>query len=132
MMMQRFASASAVAAVAIALAAGALRLNFVPDLESRYLLTSFWCLAPLAWGLWAMLIPTSWLPQRLPLWGAILGLIAGLLVVLVLDLPARVAGEPLPPWLRGGAVLLLSVVYYVLWLLVRRAYRTLTAPSPAA
>jgi protein-S-isoprenylcysteine O-methyltransferase Ste14 len=131
-MMQRFASASAVASVAIALAAGGLRLNPVPSLESRYLLVSIWCVVPLAWGLWAMLTPKSWLPQRLPRWGAILGLIAGLLVVFVLDLPAQFRGEPLPAWLRGVGVLLAIGIYYLLWLLVRRAYRALAAPSPTA
>jgi hypothetical protein len=127
-MIQRFASASAVASVLIALAAGALRLSLVPTLESRYLVTSIWCVLPLAWGLWAMLTPESWLPQRLPLWGAILGLIAGLLVVFVLDLPGQVRGEPFPTWLRGIGVLLAIGIYYLLWLLVQRAYQALTAP----
>ena len=126
-MIQRFASASVVAAVLIALAAGGLRLSAGPDLESRYLLTSIWCVVPLAWGLWAMLTPKSWLPERLPLWGAILGLIDGLLEVFVLDL---FRGEPLP--LLGIAVLLEIIMYYLLWLPVQRAYQALTAPSPAA
>ncbi len=64
-MIQRFASASAVASVLIALASGGLRLSSVPDLETRYLFTSLWCLVPLAWGLWAMLTPRSCFPQRL-------------------------------------------------------------------
>ena len=131
-MMQRFASASAVASVLIALAAGGLGLNPVPNLESRYLLTTLWCVVPLAWGLWAILTPKSWRPQRMPLWGAILGSIAGLWAVLVLDLPARVRGEPLPTWLRGIGVLLAAGVYYLLWLVVRRTYKALTAPLPTA
>ena len=128
-MMKRFAAASAVASVLIALAAGCLRLIPVPTLESRYLATSILCVGPLAWGLWAMLTPKSWLPERLPLWGAILGLIAGLLEVFVLDLPAF-RGEPLP--LLGIVVLLEIIMYYLLWLPVQRAYQALTAPSPAA
>jgi len=131
-MLQRFASASAVASVLIALAAGGLRWNPVPSLESRYLITSIWCVMPLAWGLWAMLTPKSWLPQHLPRWGAVLGLIAGLLALFVLDLPARLRGEPTPDWLRGVGVPLVIGIYYLLWLLVRRAYRALTAPSPTA
>ena len=131
-MIQRFATATAVASVLIALAAGGLRLSPVSNLESCYLLTSFWCVLPLAWGLWAMLTPNSWMPHRLPLWGAILGLIAGLLAVFVLDLPAQFRGEPLPTWLRGIGVLLAIGIYYLLWLLVQRAYQALTAPSPAA
>ena len=63
-MMQRFAAASAVASVLIALAAGGLRLIPVPTLESRYLATSICCVVPLAWGLWAMLTPKSWLPVQ--------------------------------------------------------------------
>ena len=129
-MIQRFASASAVASVVIALGAGGLRLNPVPNLESRYLLTSIWCGVPLAWGLWAMLTPKIWHPQRLPLWGAILGLIAGLLAAIVLDLPARFRGEPLPAWVGGVGVLLAIGGYYLLWLLVRWVYRALTAPWP--
>jgi len=129
-MIQRFASASAVASVVIALGAGSLRLNPVPNLDSRYLLTSIWCVVPLAWGLWAMLTPKSWHPRRTPLWGAILGLIAGLWAVLVLDLPARFRGEPVAAWVGGVGVLLAIGGYYLLWLLVRWVYRALTAPSP--
>lgn len=126
-MLQRFASASAVASVVIAAAAGILRVPPVPDLETRYLATSLWCMVPLVWGLWAMLMPASWLPQRLPLWGAILGLIAGLLGVFVLNLPARISGVPMPAWTKALAVLLAIGLYYLLWLLVRRAYRALAA-----
>jgi len=129
-MIQRFASASAVASLLIALGVGGLRLTPVSSLESCYLLTSIWCVVPLAWGLWAMLTPKGWHPQRMPLWGAILGLIAGLLAVLVLDLPARFRGEPVPAWVGGAGVLLAVGAYYLLWLLVRRLYRALTAPSP--
>jgi len=124
-MIQRFASASAVASVVIAVAAGILRVLPVPDLETRYLATSLWCAVPLAWGLWAMLMPGSWLPQRLPLWGAILGLLAGLLGVFVLNLPARISGVPMPAWTQALAVLLAIGIYYLLWLPVRRAYRAL-------
>jgi hypothetical protein len=124
-MMQRFASASAVASVVIAVAAGILRVPPVPDLETRYLITSVWCLAPLVWGLWALLMPKSWLPQRLPLWGAILGGIAGSLGVFVLNLPARISGVPMPAWRQALAVLFFVGFYYLLWLLVRRAYRAL-------
>ena len=129
-MLQLFASATVVASVVIALASGSLRLSSDPDLEMRYLLTSLWCVVPLGWGFWALLTPKSWLPQRLPVWGAILGAIAGLLVVFVLDLPTRFAGEPLPAWLRGIAVPFAIGGYYLLWMLVRRAYRVLTVPPP--
>ena len=39
-----------------------------------------------------MLAPESWVPQRLPLWGALLGAIAGTLAAFILNIPARVLG----------------------------------------
>lgn len=128
-MIQRFAPACAVASVPIALAAGAFRLDPVPNPEIRNLFIPM-CMLPLAWGLWAMLTPKSWLPQRLPLWGAILGLILGLLVWFVSDRPSEFLAEAVPAWLRVVGVLLTTGFYYLLWLLVRGAYRALTAPSP--
>lgn len=129
-MVQRLASATAVASVLIALAAGGLRLAPVPDLESRHLLTSVWCVVPLAWGVWAMLTPKSWLPQRMPIWGAILGALAGMLAVFVWDLPSRFAGEPVSTWVRGVGLLVAIGGYYLLWLVVRRTYRVLSIVSP--
>ena len=131
-MMRRFASGSAVASVVIAFASGSLRVPPLPDLETRYLATSLWCVVPLAWGLWAMLTPKSWLPARLPVWGAILGLVVGVLGVFVLNLPARISGVPFPIWLQGLAVLLAIGAYYLLWLLVRRVYRALSTSVAAA
>jgi hypothetical protein len=131
-MIQRFASASAVASVLIALAAGLFRLSPFPNLESSYIVPTVWCMIPLAWGLWAMLTPKSWLPQRLPLWGAILGLIVVLFLMFVLDLPSLFRIEVYSVWIRGVGLLLPIVIYYLLWLLVRGVYRVLTAPSPTA
>jgi hypothetical protein len=71
-------------------------------------------------------------PQRFPLWGAILGLIAGFLAAFVLSLPSRVAGETLPVTLRGLALGIIVVLYFFLWMLVRVAYRSLSRPKPAA
>jgi hypothetical protein len=76
-----------------------------------------------------MLTPKSWLPQRMPIWGAILGAIAGLLAVFILDLPTRFAGEPAPAWVQGVGLAVAVGGYYLLWLVVRRTYRTLGAPS---
>jgi len=127
-MMQRFASASAVAAVVIALAVGAFSLLATPDLEGRYVLTSVWCAVPLVWGLWAMLTPASWMPDRLPLWGAVLGGLAGVMVFLVLRLPQRFAGVALPGWAAWAGVPLAVAVYYLLWTVVRRAHGALGRP----
>jgi hypothetical protein len=131
-MIQRFASASAIASVLIALAAGTVRLNPVLNPESRYLITTVWCMVPLTWGVWAVLIPKSWFPKHLPLWGAILGLIGGLIGLFVLDLPSQVLGRVVPVGWKVVIVLLFIGIYYLLWFLVRRVHQTLTTPSPAA
>jgi drug/metabolite transporter (DMT)-like permease len=91
-----------------------------------------WCFAPLVWGLWAMFTPPSWLPQRLPIWGAILGLIAGLLAFFGLNLPLRVFGLTVSVIVRGAGVLVIVVIYYLLWMLVRVAYRVLGTPTTVA
>jgi len=131
-MFRRFVSASAIASMGIAVAAFGILLAPGLVLERVYPLTIVWCFAPLAWGLWAMLAPSSWVPQRLPIWGAILGLIGGLLVFFVLNLPLRVVGVTVPVMLRGMGVVLMVVIYYLLWMLVRVAYRSVAAPLPTA
>lgn len=131
-MFRRFSSASAVASIVIGLAALGLRFFPAPSLQSRYLLTTIWCVVPAVWGLWAIFTPKAWLPQRLPLWGAILGLIAGVVAAFVLDLPSQFAGEPVPASLRGLAVFVAAVLYYFLWMVVRGAYRSLAVPAPPA
>jgi hypothetical protein len=128
-MFPRFAAGSAIASIAIAL--GALVLILTPGLtfERVYPLTILWCIAPLVWGVWAMLAPAAWVPQRLPLWGAILGLIAGSLAAFVLNMPSRVLGVTLSSVGRAAVVLILTAFYLVLWMLVRAAYRSLAASS---
>ncbi|HVO79430.1 MAG TPA: hypothetical protein VMT28_01795 [Terriglobales bacterium] len=128
-MFPRFAAGCAIASIAIAL--GALVIALTPGLtfERVYPLTIIWCVAPLAWGVWALLAPATWVPQRLPLWGAILGLIAGSLAAYVLNLPSRVLGETLSVVGRTVAMLVLMVFYYVLWMLVRMAYRSLASTT---
>jgi len=128
-MFPRFAAGSAIASIAIAL--GALVVVLAPGLtfERIYPLTIIWCLAPLAWGVWALLAPAAWVPQRLPLWGAMLGLMAGLLAAYVFNIPSRVLGETLSVVGRAVAVLVLTVLYYVLWMLVRVAWRSLASAT---
>jgi hypothetical protein len=91
-----------------------------PATDAR-VLTTAWCFVPLAWGLWAMMAPAGWVPRRLPLWGAILGIAVGVVAGPVLELPSRLAG------FRGNWIALIvgPVLYFVLWLLVRVAYRSL-------
>jgi hypothetical protein len=125
-MFQRFAAGSAIASIAIAL--GALAVVLIPALtvQRTYPLTIIWCFAPLVWGIWALLAPAAWVPQRFPIWGAILGVIAGSLAAFVLNLPSRILGETTPITLRAAAVLVIAVLYYLLWMLVRLAFRSLT------
>ena len=78
-----------------------------------------------------MLTPSAWMPNRLPLWGALLGLFAGSMGVFVLNLPSRFLGEPISLLLRGIAVLLGTLLYYLMWMLVRGACRWL-AGTPSA
>jgi hypothetical protein len=131
-MFRRFVSGSAIASIAIALAVLILLLIPGVALQRVYPLPIVWCCAPAVWGLWAMFAPGRWVPQRFPLWGAILGLIAGLLATFVLNLPARILGETVPVILRGVAVAVIVVLYYFLWMLVRVAYRSLGAPAAGA
>jgi hypothetical protein len=129
-MFQRFAAGTAVASIAIAIAA--LIAGLAPGLTFQriYPLPILWCVAPLAWGIWALLTPPSWMPQRLPLWGAILGLMAGSLAAFALNLPSRFLGTAVSLKLRGAGVLVMTLFYYVLWMLVRAAWRALVSAVP--
>ena len=131
-MLHRFVSGSAVASVGIACAA--LAVSVIPSLtwQRVYPLAVMWCFAPLAWGLWAMLAPRGFVPHRLPIWGAILGLIAGALAAFVLNLPSRILGQTLSAALRGVGVVAIVVFYYVLWMLVRAVCRALGPTDSAA
>jgi hypothetical protein len=130
-MFPRFAAGTAIASIAIA--AGVLVMVLTPGLtfERIYPLTIIWCLAPLVWGVWALLAPPAWVPHRLPLWGAILGVMAGVLAAYVLNMPSRVLGETLSGAGRVAALVVLTVFYYFLWMLVRAAYRSLTSTTSA-
>jgi hypothetical protein len=117
----RFAAACSVASVVIA--TGAL-MTLVVDLPPAGVraLTTAWCLLPVVWGLWAMVAPAHWVPARLPLWGAILGVGAGIVAGPVLDIPSRMGGPSGTRWLARVAG---PILYYVLWLLVGTAHRAL-------
>jgi hypothetical protein len=128
-MFHRFAAASAVASVVVAAAAVTTLVPPRWSAANALVLTTAWCFFPLAWGLWAMLAPLRWVDRRLPLWGAILGGVAGIIAGPVLDLPLRLAG------LRGVRWMTLVVgpiFYYFLWLLVRVAYCSLRVPVQAS
>jgi hypothetical protein len=55
---------------------------------------------------------------------------AGPLAAFVLNLPSRFFGTAVSLTLRGVAVLVLALLYYLLWMLVRAAYRSLVSASP--
>lgn len=124
-MLQRFASAATVGTILIAMAALTFSLVNPPRPEARYLVATVWCVVPVIWGLWAMLMPASWVPRRMPVWGAILGAVAGFVAGTVLDLPARVFDAPASTGLRIGILILAVVLYGLFWMLVREMYTAL-------
>jgi hypothetical protein len=128
-MFQRFAAATAIASIVIAIAAIILSLTPGLKFERIYPVTILWCCVPLAWGVWALLTPSAWMPRRLPLWGAFLGLFAGSMGVFVLNLPSRFLGQPVSLLLRGIAVLVGTLLYYLIWMLVREAFRWLAGTT---
>jgi len=130
-MLQRFVAGSAIASVAISLGTFALMLMPSLSLQRTYPLTIIWCFVPLAWGIWALIAPRLLVPKLLPLWGAILGLVAGSLAAFVLNLPSRILGETVSVTLRGVAVVVMAVFYYLLWILVRVTCRALTPTTKA-
>lgn len=121
-MFSRFAAACMVASVAVAGGALMSLLLGLP-VEGARMLTTAWCFVPVAWGLWAMFAPLSWVPNRLPVWGAILGVAAGIVAGPLLNLPSRLGG--LPHSARWLALIAGPLFYYILWMLVRVAYRSL-------
>jgi hypothetical protein len=131
-MFRRFVSGSAIASIGIACAAFIVLVTPGLGAQKAYPLAFLWCFAPLAWGVWAALAPAKWVPDRLPVWGAILGLMVGVLVMVVLNLPFRVLGALVPVIWRAAGVAVAAVAYYFLWMLVRLAYRSLDKPVPMA
>lgn len=127
-MFHRFAAASAVASVVIAAGALVSLLLGLP-LEGAWMLTTAWCFVPAAWGLWAMMAPATWVPNRLPAWGALLGVAAGIVAGPLLDLPSRLGG---PTSARRLALVAGPLLYGVLWMLVRLAYRSLQVTDESA
>jgi len=125
MMFRRFAAATAIASAALGVAT--LVVLVVPGvpLERFAPVLLLWCLVPGVWGLWAMLAPRAWVPERLPAWGAILGVLPGTLALFVLNLPSRVSGVAVPAGYRAVGLVVLVLFYYLLWMLVRAGYRAL-------
>jgi len=131
-MFRRFVSGSAIASIGIACAAFIVLVTPGLGAQRFYPLMYLWGFAPLAWGLWAALAPSNWVPERLPIWGAILGVMAGVLAMFGLNVPYRVLGVVVPVIGRAAGVAVAAVGYYFLWMLVRLAYRSLDKPAPMA
>ena len=127
-MLHRFAAACIVGAGVIATGALATLLLSLPA-EGTSVLTLAWCFVPVVWGFWAMLAPEGWLPNRLPAWGAILGIGAGIVAGPLLDLPGRFGAPSGARWL---VPLIGPVLYYPLWLLVRATYCSLRVTGRTA
>ena len=131
-MLQRFVSASVVASIGIAFGAVALLIaSHIWALQNIHKITLLWCCVPLAWGIWATLTPRTWMPERLPIWGALLGLLASGAVLIVLNLPLSIIGKDVTWLYRAAGVLFAVVGYYLLWMLVRVVYRALRGPELA-
>lgn len=125
-MLRRFAAASTVASILVGIAVTVATVVVPSDqLPRLFPILRVWCLVPVLWGVWAMLAPPTWMPERLPWWGGILGVLLGLFIMIVANIPEQVVGEPVPVTLRAAAVVVLAVVYYLLWMLVRMAWRAL-------
>jgi hypothetical protein len=125
-MFRRFVSACAIPAIGIPIALLIVVLTHTVTVPKAYPLTTVWCFAPLVWGIWAMLAPKSWVPNRLPVWGTILGLAVGLFAAFVINMPHALFDVSLSAgWLWLIAVGM-AVFYFFLWMLVRTAYRALS------
>ena len=131
-MLRRFAAGSVVACVAIAIASAVVLMTSGLNFQRLSLALAIWCVVPCGWGVWAMLSPASWVPQRLPMWGTILGIVAGVLAIFVVKMPYRVLGVVLPATAGALGVLVAGVFYYVLWTMVRMVYKGLGGSSSPA
>lgn len=125
-MFRRFASASAIPAIVIPIVLLVIVLTHTLTVPKAYPLTTLWCFAPLVWGVWAAIAPKSWVPQRLPIWGAILGLFAGLFGTFVLNLPHVLFDHELTMTWKLALVAGLVVLYFILWVFVRAGYRSMS------
>ena len=131
-MVRRFVSAAAVACVAVACLAVTVYLLPGINREHVFALLLVWLCAPTVWGVWAMLTPKSWVPARLPSWGAALGVIVGVFAAFFVDVPFRLAGLTLSFRQRALAIVPMVVVYYLLWMIVRGVLAKVSAPDATA
>ena len=79
-----------------------------------------------------MLTPEEWISKRLPIWGAILGFVAGMFAAFVLNLPTRIFGQPTPIFARSAGVVAVVAVYFLLWIALAAVGRALGGSTPVA
>ena len=128
-MLYKFAAGTVVSSCLIALGGAAILAARLLTGQRFYPIAALWCLVPFLWGVWMMLTPPSWMERRIPAWGAILGMLAGVAGIYVLDVPRRVGGLFLPSALKPLCVFLAAGTYAVVWIVVGKVYRALE-PSP--
>jgi len=124
-MFHRFAAATAVASAVFGISSLVVAVIPSVPLERFAPVLALWCIVPLVWGLWAMVAPSAWVPERLPVWGAILGVVGGTLAMFVLNIPSRMAGFAVPAGYRALGWVLAVCLGYLFWMLVRAGYRAL-------
>ena len=90
--------------------------------DAHILLLTVWCILPFVWGVWAILIPSNWLPNRLPHWGALLGIILGAILILGFNFPYLIFELELSILIRILAILVIGAVYFLLWMIVKILY----------
>lgn len=128
-MLRRFAAGSVVACIATAIASVVVLMISGLAPQRLALILAFWCMVPCVWGLWAMLAPSTWVPQRLPIWGMLLGIFGGLMAVFVVNIPYRILGVALSTTTGVFGVVVAAVFYYLLWTVVRIVYAGLPGSS---
>ncbi len=131
-MLRKFAAASLVASCLIAAGGVALIAFRLIASQRYYSIAVLWCLVPVVWGVWAVLMPKSWFPGRLFVWGAILGLIAYIGAVFVINVPIRVLGLALPVWAKVSGFVVAPAIYGAVWMLIGPAYRALSPENEPA
>ena len=131
-MLRRFAAASLIPSCLIAIGGVALIAFRLLANQRYYQMAVLWCLVPVVWGLWAMVMPKTWFPQKLFAWGAILGVVAYVMGALVINVPLRVAGIVLPMWAKIAGFVIAPVVYGGLWMLIGPVYRALSPDETPA
>lgn len=128
-MLRRFAAAASVASILVACAATIIGLLPADVREQAIPVLLAWVCLPAIWGAWATLTPQTWTPDRLPVWGSLLGVLAGLGAVFLVDAPKRLLGFEANLGERIAAVVAFAALYFLLWTVVRKVLLSLTASA---